>query len=626
MSTTIKLTPSGSSNLFIDDFNGIMNVKWDITSNCTVDDGKLTVTTCYPKTIIGGATWTDYSITTDIKINYIAAGIIFRAIDENNFYMWQFNSYTGKFRPHIVVAGAYTLLKEVDAGIVEDKYYKFKIEAKGFTIKTYIDGTLIDTTTDTNFTYGKIGFRQFMTESIEVKGIQLQSISAQETIKAYESVSIQQSTTDRAGTFTIILPFHATASTTAYVVGTDVQIQQEDHHFRGYVQNPPIVLNGPFKMLSLEGLEYSAKAQKIVVTESYTAGDTVSVIVADLVSTYLPWVTSDIATCDIVMDDKYPDKFLWDVLEKICSVVGYNWYIDENWVFRFFASSTQTNPAGITENNYHKGSASFQEDSSKLVNKLWVKGSKAISTTTASQTVTVTTANITLDYKPFNIRVSVGGVPKTVGIQNIDAENTKDFLLNFQEKLLIPDNVTTGTAVIIYNYEYPVKILLYNNESINTYGQVEDILKVNTGDRNLATQIGLTYLNKHANPILSGNISPFEGNYNAGELVNVNIPKLSINQDLVIKSVTYESYPTRPISIKLQLENRVDDITDILKQFSKRLDQLEDLNTNNNNELVEQYRTFDDSITLPILQDDGISYTVHEYLFTGIGYCGQFYI
>lgn len=450
--------------------------------------------------------------------------------------------------------------------------------------------------------------------------------TATETIHVYESVSTQQSTTDRAGSFSLVLPFKATADVSAYVVNTDVRITQDSHVFRGFVKNPPKVLNGSIKYLTLEGLEYAAKTQSIIVTESYTADYTISYVVNNLVSAYLTWATADIETSAMVLNAKYPDKFLWDVMEDICSYSGYSWYIDENLVFHFFSSTVSTNTANITASNYWKGSANFAYDSSKLVNKLWVKGATAISATTASQTVVVTTANITLDYKPHNIKVMIGTAQKTVGIQNIDATGTKDFLLNYNEKLLIPDLTTSGTAVITYNYQYPVKILLYDNASISTYGQIEDMLKVTTNDRDIATQQGLIHLNKYKAPVLTGSISPFEGNYKPGQLVNVNIPNLDIDSDLVIKSVSYDSIPTQPIKINLQLENRLEDITDVLKQFSKRLDKLEAVGIDSDNELVEQYRSFSDDITTPVLQDDGISYYTHEYLFSGMPYAGTFYI
>jgi len=453
------------------------------------------------------------------------------------------------------------------------------------------------------------------------------STTASETIKVYESVTTQQSTTDRAGNFSMALPFHATASLTSLVVGTDVVINQDGHIFRGFIQNPPVTKNGPLKVVTVEGLEYAAKTQNIIVNEAYTANSTLDSIVSALATAYLPFVTAlNIDSSATIVNVVYSDRFLWDVLEELCALSGFGWNIDKDLVFNFYSQKVSFNTASITYNNYHKGTASFAYDSSKLVNKLWVKGANAISGVTASQTVVVTTANITLDYKPHRIAVKIGTASKTVGIQNVDLASAYDFLLNYNEKLLIPALTTTGTAVITYHYEYPVRLVLYNDPSSTTYGQLEDIIKVTTNDRDLATQIGITYLNKHANPILVGSISPFSGNYRAGEAVRVTIPDLGIDDDLIIKSTSYSSTPTKPVVINLSLENRVDDITDILKQFNKRLDQLEKVVNGDLDSVVEQYRTFGDIIVAPTLQDDGISFSVHDYLMAGMPYAGPFYI
>lgn len=447
---------------------------------------------------------------------------------------------------------------------------------------------------------------------------------APEVITVYDSVSLSQSMTDRAGSFSISLPVLKSVDITRFVVGTDVFITQESHNFRGYVTNPPVKINGPIKTVVLEGADYSAKTQKIIVTESY-ASQKISDIVADLFTKYLPWATSNIQTCDIEISINIPDLFLWDVLENLCTISSFQWNIDYTLQFNFFASTISTNPNTITENSYHQGTANFVRDASKLVNKLWVKGSTALSLP-ISETKTLSASPIQLLYKPHDISITVGGVAKTIGIQNIDAVGTKDFLLNYNEKVIIPDLVTTGTAVITYKYGYPVKVLLVDDISIDKYGQYEDILNVSTGDSALATQMGINYIAKHSNPVLIGSCEPFAGDYNPGELISVDIPVLDINESLVIKSVTYDSYPLKPVSIKIDLENTTGDLTNILKQFQKRLEKLESLNTQNDNEIVQQYRTYSDSIVYPKLQDDGVVFSVHDYMKCGTQRAGGWYV
>lgn len=164
------------SQLFADDFEGDLS-KWVNTANCSIQSGWLKVTNqeyCKSNT---GDSWTGYTYEADVKITIHAAGLSFRIQDNNNFYMWQLNATTGKLRPHKKVNGSWTVIKEVSYGFQLNTIYHVKIETYGSTIKTYIDSTLVDTTTDTVFSGGRFGMREAGTgeeayfDNVVVKGI-----------------------------------------------------------------------------------------------------------------------------------------------------------------------------------------------------------------------------------------------------------------------------------------------------------------------------------------------------------------------------------------------------------------------------------------------------------------------
>ncbi|MCL2732129.1 MAG: glycoside hydrolase family 78 protein [Actinomycetia bacterium] len=120
----------------------------------------------------GTSTWSDFALDTDFTVKYAAAGVVFRAKDASDYYMWQINtaSSPGKvmLRPHVNLGGRFTTLKEVDLSPVltpanaGDRHH-LRIVADGSTITTWIDGTQVDTLTDTSLTSGTIGFRQSTT-------------------------------------------------------------------------------------------------------------------------------------------------------------------------------------------------------------------------------------------------------------------------------------------------------------------------------------------------------------------------------------------------------------------------------------------------------------------------------
>jgi hypothetical protein len=450
----------------------------------------------------------------------------------------------------------------------------------------------------------------------------------QEIIGAYESCSVNMSITERAGSFSLTLPFKHDEDISRFVVGSDVQIIQNGHVFRGWVIKPPVARNGAVKTITLDGADYTAKTQKIVVTESYTDA-IVSEIVSDLFLKYVSWATRvNIGVNERLLTIKFPDVFLWDAMEQICNLSGFDWFIDENLDVNFFQAANAINENVITDLSYKRGTARFEEDSSKLVNKLWVKGAKAMSLP-YEQAITVTeNTPIPLYYKPRSgddgIGVVIGGVPKTLGIQNIHAPGTYDFLLNVSEKLLIPDLVTTGTGTITYRYEYPIKILLENEESKAIYGEFEDILNVDITDSAAAREVGTRWIEKYSKTITVGSIEPLEGIYHCGELVKVELPSFGIDEYLVIKSVSYESVPLMGmVNIRLSLENLQTDLSNILKDINKRLRKIETALFGDDTEtVIETYKTALDSITYPKLSDGGYTHKLHDYVFAGSNIVG----
>ncbi|MCT8978311.1 hypothetical protein N4T77_17115 [Clostridium sp. CX1] len=150
-----------------------------------------------------------------------------------------------------------------------------------------------------------------------------------EQIIFYEKCSVKMSTTDKAGSFSLELPTTDTSIMDRFVVGSDVRIIQDDNIFRGWILNPARAVDGFMKNVSIEGLSYTARPQKILVTENYV-NTKVSDIVKDLFNKYAPQYNLDsIVECDKVISYKFNDVFLFDAMETLAKLAGYEWYIDE---------------------------------------------------------------------------------------------------------------------------------------------------------------------------------------------------------------------------------------------------------------------------------------------------------
>ena len=103
--------------------------------------------------------WADYTFSLNATIVEGAAGVRFRIADDDNFYLWQLRADEGLVAQK-KVKGAWTEIKKVAVPFKKGTTYAVKIEMAGSTIKTSIDGKLIDTTVDKTFGSGKVGFWQ----------------------------------------------------------------------------------------------------------------------------------------------------------------------------------------------------------------------------------------------------------------------------------------------------------------------------------------------------------------------------------------------------------------------------------------------------------------------------------
>ncbi|NJI58938.1 discoidin domain-containing protein [Microbacterium oxydans] len=169
-----RVVLSPGAGLFSDDFSGDLR-KWVNARNCSVSGGTLTVTAAEDiRNANGGLDWTDYAVEATLRVDRARIGLVFRCSDAANFYMWQLGA-DGALRPHVKIAGAWTLLKTV-TGVVPSGDFTVRVDAVGSTFTTRINGTVVDVTTHTAHVRGNIGFRA----DTAVEGASIDTVSVVE--------------------------------------------------------------------------------------------------------------------------------------------------------------------------------------------------------------------------------------------------------------------------------------------------------------------------------------------------------------------------------------------------------------------------------------------------------------
>jgi Bacterial alpha-L-rhamnosidase 6 hairpin glycosidase domain/Bacterial alpha-L-rhamnosidase C-terminal domain/Bacterial alpha-L-rhamnosidase concanavalin-like domain len=130
--------------------------------------------------------WTNYTITAAFTINENAASIFFRSDGTGNGYLWQFRSDTDILKVHVEVNGTFTVLKEVPLPIAlkDGTTYDVTIQAFGSAITTWLDGQLVDVTTDSTFSGGLVGVRSGGSENASFSSL---AVTAQDGTVLWQS-------------------------------------------------------------------------------------------------------------------------------------------------------------------------------------------------------------------------------------------------------------------------------------------------------------------------------------------------------------------------------------------------------------------------------------------------------
>jgi alpha-L-rhamnosidase len=131
----------------------------------------------------GGAegAWTAYTVEARFSILERAVGFWLRAADADNHYLWQIVYPDGAAHPilrtHVFRNGAHQVLKQVDlreampGPASAETVHRAKFVLQGDEIRTWINEVLVDTTRDTAYASGRVGFRAGQNERAAIHDI-----------------------------------------------------------------------------------------------------------------------------------------------------------------------------------------------------------------------------------------------------------------------------------------------------------------------------------------------------------------------------------------------------------------------------------------------------------------------
>lgn len=295
--------------------------------------------------------------------------------------------------------------------------------------------------------------------------------------------------------------------------------------------------------------DYTYILDRFLAHRSYSAM-TDAAIIYDLITRYcigLGITTTNVVSGVTINSIKFNYIQLSQVLRKIATLTGRNWYIDYDKDIHYFPLVTNAAPFNITSSTTTYSNLQISKDASQLKNRVYVRGGTKLSDPTTYSVKGDTAARqFPLPDKPHDVTLQVNGVTKTLGIKNVDLDGF-DWYLNFQEKYVEQDVsgsiLTSGeTLAVTYTYDIPILVAVEDTTSIYENGVKEfAIFDKSIDTTQAARDRASAELTDYANDIVEGSFLTYEPGFRSGQYININLAEYGINANYMVQKVVARS-------------------------------------------------------------------------------------
>lgn len=333
--------------------------------------------------------------------------------------------------------------------------------------------------------------------------------------------------------------------------------------------------------------DYTYSLDAKLVAETYQSGRETNKcadeIARDIILRYCPGFTvnhiqSGAPEIDVI---QFPYKRPSECLKELAEYVGWEWYVDYDKDVHFFDPASLNEPAPVAITNSNAIDFRYGLDSQDLRNRVYVRGATYLSDLGIHdrRVGDGVTNSWVLTYKPHNLSVTVGGVPVTVGTENLDEDETQfDYMMNFQEKIV---RCAVGTAppaegvTLEFAYQYDVPVIamredkasqaavaaIQGGDGVYEHSIVDDGLISNEA----AEAAALADLREHANPKVTGGFGSYTPGWAPGQIVDIHVG--AIDNTFIVQKVTITPYLPGKWYYKIEFGGRLIGLESVLKKL-----------------------------------------------------------
>lgn len=253
---------------------------------------------------------------------------------------------------------------------------------------------------------------------------------------------------------------------------------------------------------------------------------------------------------DTIGSAKFNYEQVSQCLKQIAEMLQFDWFVDSEKDLYFFEPTTIPAPFSITStsNNFVWNSLQVNQDMTALKNVIIVRGGEYQGATiTESISADGNQLMFRTPYKMKNVSITVAGVGKTVGVDNLDDPASYDALYNFNEKTLKFKSGTKPSAgqvvAITGNPMLPVIIKKTDATSVASYGVFQHVIV----DKSIITLQGArdrasAELQAYREKLVEGTFLTHEAGLKAGQTISVNVTELGVNATYIIRTVDFTAF------------------------------------------------------------------------------------
>jgi hypothetical protein len=410
---------------------------------------------------------------------------------------------------------------------------------------------------------------------------------------------------------TLAFNIKETPSKTIPAVGATVQLLEDAVKiFEGtIVDRRSLVIGGVLKGYSFVCKDLVHEFDKTLVSKAYN-NEAIDDIVADIVSTFTSGFTTanvetGLPTIDSVrFNYEQPSK----CLQKLADLIGYDWYIDYDGDIHFFNVSNNAAPFDVEDDNGKviSDSLNFDQNIIELRNSVIIRGGEYLNNLTDTTTPDLYEADgnqrvFTQIYRYSNVEVTVAGVAKTVGIDNIDNPASFDCLYNYTEKAIkFPEasKPTAGQIVKVFGDAHiPLIAKVRDQISISTYGEYQGLIVDKTIESiDEAHTRAKAELTKWADGAYSGGFRTTQTGLKTGQYIRVNSALFGVDSYFKINRITARAnnYGTLEYTVKFLASGELtfaDIMVGLLSKDRQNISVADD-------EVIQRLEVFPETVTL----------------------------